>query len=195
MTSARAGIADRIQEKIRQLITEFTQGSISAEQFDLLYDRYSNQLSLATMPHLPDQLDMNDAVTTIALRQATNARAVGVCIYHHRSGIILETLGRFDVAPYRLSRMLKIIGKQLAARAYVASQTEKIDGGRWLAYIPRTYTTAVFLFYNEPPLQHIRILERLHHDFEAANQQFLNGVSVDTTQLARPYAGIVSQPR
>ena len=37
------------QEKIRKLIAEFAEGTVSREQFHVIYERYTSQLAMADM--------------------------------------------------------------------------------------------------------------------------------------------------
>src|SRR5688572_18845868 len=90
---------DEVQRKIRNLLAEFGEGKLSNEQFNILYERYNNQLEMALQAH-----DEQEALaaggggeSTIAIKQATTGKAVGMAIYHHRSGTIIETLGTFDL--------------------------------------------------------------------------------------------------
>ena len=49
------------------------------------------------------------------------------------------------------------------------------------------YTTIVTLFQNEPSQEQVREIERLHHDFEVANEVHLSTPSVDSSRLAYPF--------
>lgn len=182
-----------IQRKIRNLLTEFGKGEISSEQFNILYERYSNQLIMANQVIDGTSLTTTNDMPTIAIREATTGKAIGMGIYHHRSGTIVETLGNFDIPPQLLSPVLNELSHKMDAREFIEPVIRRLDerSGVWLAFIAREFTTAITIFHHEPAKQQIREMERLLHDFELANQRFLDKYDVDPAQLASPFIGFV----
>lgn len=183
---------ESIQNKIRDLLTEFGNGKISNEQFNILYERYNNQLEMAlqAMEGAVPARDGNE-VTTIALRRATTGQAVGLSVYHHRSGTIIESLGTFDVPSDAISPTLNDFSKKLEDRAFVEPVTNKLSSGLWVVFMARQLTTAIVVFKNEPAPAQIRELERLLHDFEEANRNLLAKHDVERDKLAKPFIGFV----
>ncbi|MEM9951272.1 MAG: hypothetical protein AAF846_06725 [Chloroflexota bacterium] len=181
-----------IQRKIRNLLAEFGSGQLSNEQFNILYERYNNQLEMALQvldgQSKPKQ---DNDMSTIAIRHATTGKAIGLSIYHHKSGTIIETLGNFDLSAEIISPTLNEFSKKLEERAFIEPVTRKLTSGMWLIYMARHYTTAIVLFKNEPAPAQIRELERLLHDFEEANHNFLKQMTVDSSKLAKPFIGFV----
>ncbi|MEO1287940.1 MAG: hypothetical protein AAFV93_09230 [Chloroflexota bacterium] len=181
-----------IQRKIRNLLAEFGSGQLSNEQFNILYERYNNQLEMALQvldgQSKPKQ---DNDMSTIAIRHATTGKAIGLSIYHHKSGTIIETLGNFDLSAEIISPTLNEFSKKLEERAFIEPVTRKLTSGMWLIFMARHYTTAIVLFKNEPAPAQIRELERLLHDFEEANHNFLNQMTVDSSKLAKPFIGFV----
>ena len=180
-----------IQSKIRNLIAEFGEGKISSEQFNILYERYNNQLEMALQALDGETPEAQGGESTIAIKQATIGKAVGLAIYHHRSGTIIETLGNFDLSPDIISPTLNEFSKKLEERSFVEPVTRKLSGGTWVVFMARSFTTAIVLFKNEPAPAQIRELERLLHDFEEANHSNLNKMNVDSDKLAEPFIGFV----
>ena len=62
-----------IQDKVKKLIQEFSEGKISSEQFDLIYARYNNQLALAEQSLYGEEYE--SPVNTIAILDATKGKA------------------------------------------------------------------------------------------------------------------------
>lgn len=180
-----------VQRKIRNLLTEFGDGKISNEQFNVLYERFNNQLEMALQVLDGESPGTQGGDSTIAIKHATSGKAIGLAIYHHRSGIIIETLGNFDLSPEIISPTLNGFSKKLEDRSFVEPVTRKLSTGMWVVFMARTFTTAVVMFRNEPAPAQIRELERLLHDFEEANHSNLNKMSVDTDKLAKPFIGFV----
>ncbi|MGJ3239648.1 MAG: hypothetical protein ACFE0Q_13140 [Anaerolineae bacterium] len=183
---------DEIQRKLRNLLTEFGEGKISSEQFNILYERYNNQLEMALqlLDHDTARAGGNEA-STIAIRKATAGKAVGLALYHHRSGTIIETLGNFDLSAEAIAPTLNEFSKKLEERAFIEPVTRKLNSGIWVIFMARHFTTAIVLFKNEPAPAQIRELERLLHDFEEANHNYLDQMSVEREKLAKPFIGFV----
>lgn len=183
---------ESIQAKIRDLLTEFGEGKVSNEQFNILYERYNNQLEMA-LQALEGSVPARNGneVTTIALRRATTGKAIGLAVYHHRSGTIIETLGNFELPPEVISATLNDFSQKLEERAFVEPVTSKLSSGLWVVFMARQLTTAIVVFKNEPAPAQIRELERLLHDFEEANRHLLGKMQVDREKLAKPFIGFV----
>lgn len=181
----------QVQQKIRNLVAEFSAGQISREQFNILYERYIGQLRLTQ--DVMDHEDDNDEahVSTIAIRRATAGHAVGMGVYHHRSGLMIETMGAFDLPPSALSGILNELLSRIERREYIKPLLKRAAGGLWLVFIPRRYTTTITVFRNEPSAQQIEELDHIQHDFEEANRRLLDVPEVDTKQLALPFMGLV----
>lgn len=177
-----------IQGKIRALVEEFTQGKVSSEQFNILYERFSGQLALISSGM---EMASDPEMNTIAIRSATQAKAIGLGVYHHRSGTMVETLGTFNASPAVLSGVLNEFSDRMQRGEYIESRLMRLEAGVWLLFAARTYTTAVVVFVNEPSAWQLREIERLHHDFEQANQRYLDAANVDARSLARPFMGFV----
>lgn len=186
----RGDQVELVQQKIRDLVTEFTQGKVSTEQFNILYERFSAQLTLVGSDM---KIAQDDSFNTVAIRSATRGRAVGLGVYHHRSGTMVETLGSFDVPPAVMSGVLNEFSDRLERRELIEPRLLKLEGGYWLAFMARSQTTAIVVFINEPSTAQLRELERIHHDFEEANRCHLEASTVDRQALARPFLGFIKR--
>ena len=127
------------------------------------------------------------------MREATAGKAVGMAIYHHRSGQIIEELGDFDVPLVQLTPALNTIIGQVDAEEFVEPKTVSFERGKWLLFESRKHTTVITIFKNEPSVVQIRHMQRLHHDFERANQRFLTSDAVDGKSLAYPFLVFVQK--
>ncbi len=186
-----------VEEKIQTLIAEFSDGKISREQFNLLYDRYNGQLTIANEALADNDntvlKEAQNLVPTIFVREATAGKALGMAIYHHRSGRIIEALGDFDVPVAQLTPELNSILSQVEQQEFVEPKTVKMERSKWLLFEARQYTTVITIFQNEPSVIQIREMQRLHNDFERANQRFLTTDTVDVDALAYPFLVFVQK--
>lgn len=189
----------QVQEKIQKLIQEFADGAISREQFHVIYERYTGQLAIADMAAISS---MPDAVmglaqsgpSTISVKEAYTGRAVGMLIYNNRSGMLLETLGNFDVSPEKLAPILNDFTMMMERSKKIEREVRKISPRQWLHFAAGRYTTIVTLFRNEPSELQGREIERLHYDFEQANQSFFeSSAAIDATKLAYPFLVFVQR--
>ncbi len=187
-----------IQQKIQKLITEFADGAISREQFHVIYERYTSQMALADMAAMSGAPDavmgmVQDGPPTLAVKEAHMGKAIGMTIYNNRNGTLLETLGDFDVAPDKLAPILNDFTMMMESGKRVEREIRKISAKQWLMFAAGKYTTVVTLFHNEPSEVQSREIERLHHDFEEANQAFFNNAQIDATKLAYPFLVFVQK--
>jgi len=192
MSNSIKAFQEEIQGKIRRLLQEFGEGQLSREQFNILYERYNNQLELAlTAGETAAQQAKKNDLSTIAIREATTGKAIGLAVYHHRSGTIIETLGHFELGPDIITPVLHDFSDKMESRQFIEPVTQKLSAGHWVLYMARHFTTAIVIFRNEPSPRQIRALERLLHDFEEANQRNLDTNHVDASKLAVPFVGFV----
>jgi hypothetical protein len=184
-----------VQGKIQGLLAEFSDGKISSEQFNILYARYNNQLDMAlsVLEGESQKVENGSDMPTIAIREATTGKALGLAIYHHRSGTIIETLGNFDLSPDIISPTLNEFSGKLEKREFIEPVTKKQASGLWVVFMARSYTTAIVIFRNEPAPRQVKELERLLHDFEEANRHNLDKLDVDKSKLAKPFLNFVRQ--
>lgn len=183
---------EEIQHKIRNLVLEFGAGKISNEQFDIIYERYHAQLQMAASVIEGTEAPTN-GMTTIAIKDATSGKALGMGIYHHNSGMMVETLGNFDLSPEIMSPILNNFSDKLVKNEFVEPVIRKLVSGIWVIFMARHFTTAVVIFRNEPAPRQIRELERLHHDFEEANKALLEKMTIKEGTLAKPFVGMVQK--
>ena len=201
MMSEQPGKAElfktEIQGKIKNLLQEFVDGKISREQFNILYERYDVQLSLANEAIAAKQgggfEEMAGGMSTFAVRKATEGKAVGLAIYHHRSGTFIETLGDFDAGPKETTPILSELSLKMETHEYVEPMIRSIRKGVWLMFASRDYTTVITMFRNEPSPQQVKEIVRLHHDFEEANKRLLGANMIHANKLAVPFLAFVQK--
>jgi hypothetical protein len=181
----------QVETKIQNLLTEFAEGKISREQFHAIYARYDSQL-LAVDKGLALE-DPSGGIDTMHLRLVHQGKAMGLAIYHHRSGRLIDTLGGFDVPMARLAPVLNDFSQLIEAKRLIDRRIDKVNERAWLLYAAGRATTVITLFQNEPSQQQMREIERLHHDFEVANEGCLAAAAVDTTKLAYPFHVFIQQ--
>jgi hypothetical protein len=184
---------EQIQAKMNTLVGEFAQGEISREQFQKIYDHYQQQIILTTQLMADANASVVDSLSagkTMGLRESLTGQALSLAVYYHTTRSILETAGNFDMPTPKLLPFLNSLAEQVAQGRVCIPQTQIIDG-KWLLFIPGKFSTVVILFSHEPAARQISILERMHRDFEAANEKSLRGGQVDTQNLVYPFEALV----
>lgn len=188
---------ESVDAKIRNLIEEFAEGKISREQFHIIYERYSAQLSIATHAMVSGNPDavaiVQGGPPTIAIREASMGKATGLMIFHNKSNAVLETLGEFDVPIEKLELGRKMVTARAASGVRAERRVEKISEKQWISFSAGAYTTVVTQFLHQPSEMQNREIERLHQDYERANDVLLQAESVDGKQLACPFLIFVRQ--
>ena len=184
------------QAKIDDLLEEFAEGKINREQFHALYAHHNAKLKLAEQAQEkddPDVVDLSPGQTTYAIRQAHMAKAVGLMIYHNKSGMYVDTIGYFDIPPSRVAPILNDFSELMQGNRLIDRRVERITDKGWLLFAAGTFTTVVTLFQNEPSSAQSREIERLHHDFEVANHGQLTQSRIDASRLAYPFLVFIQQ--
>ncbi len=194
MSDSRAkaqAFKETTEAKIRGLIEEFAEGKISREQFHVIYEKYNAQLEIAShalMTGNPDAVSIaQGGPPTIAIRDAYQGKALGLLIYHNRSGQVLETLGDFTVPVSAIAPALNDITRLMQDNKYIERRQQKIGEKQWLLFVGGDFTTVVTEFVHQPSEFQNKEIERLHHDFEEANRAGLDKEQVNTGKLAYPF--------
>lgn len=186
-------LIDAIQVKMRGIVDEFSKGEISREQFHKLYEHYQGQIMLATQVMAEADTSILTGLTpgeTIAIRSKLTAKAKAMTVYYHSTGLLLETLGDFDLPVSAISSILNNISDQVAFGKTVETRIECIQN-LWVLFAPGKYSTAVMLFSNEPARRQIGIIEGMHRDFETANLNALRGGHAEGKSLVYPFQSFV----
>ena len=183
------------QSKIEHLLAEYAEGKINREQFHAVYAHHNAQLKLAEQALQTDDPNMVAGAQgqTIMIKQAHMAKAIGLMIYHNKSGMYVDTLGAFEIPAARIAPILNDFSMMMEGNRLIDRRVEKLAEHEWLLIAAGNYTTVVTLFHNEPSSAQSREIERLHHDFEVANGRQLSGNRVDASHLAYPFLVFVQQ--
>jgi hypothetical protein len=180
-----------VELKLKELVGEFAEGRISREQFHVIYERYSSQLSIANHALVsgnPDAVQIaQGGPPTVAIRDAYMGKAIGMMIYHNHSGTVVDMLGEFHIPVERIARVLNDFSLMMETNEFLDYSTERHADREWLLFTPGRFTTVITLFHNEPSQAQIREIERLHHDFEEANRNLLERQQLDRRKLAYPF--------
>ncbi|MDX2076400.1 MAG: hypothetical protein SFZ02_08205 [bacterium] len=184
-----------VENKIQSIITEFAEGKISREQFQVIYARYSEQLAIANAALMTgsELAQKNDNTSTIAVRTAYQGKATGLMIYYNRNGIILETLGELTVPISVIGPMLNNFSFLMEEHKQTERLVKKIGEKEWLLLAMGRYTTIVTQFKNEPSQLQIRELERLHKHFEDANATLFVNEKANAQNMAYPFLEFIEK--
>ncbi|MBL8132476.1 MAG: hypothetical protein JNL42_11510 [Anaerolineae bacterium] len=183
------------QAKIDGVLNEYAAGRISREQFDAVYAHYASQLDLAeaALEESNAGLIEGAAGKTVGVRQSWLGKARGVLIYHRRSRQFLEALGSFDVQREAFIEQFRRTVASAPGKTGVFFRKESIESGRWLLYTAGKHTLVVTLFGHEPSPAQIAVMQRLHGDFETANQHLIDGESIAAAALAFPFRVVIQR--
>ncbi|MBN2305451.1 MAG: hypothetical protein JXQ72_13280 [Anaerolineae bacterium] len=199
-TSAQQGqeFIAQVHQKMSKLVQEFASGVINRTQFHKLYDRYQRQImTVAQLIAESDPAVWRDAITdsedTLLIKQRLTAKAVGMSVYDNDSGMPIETLGEFAIEAELIIPMLSSYRSAAAEIFRAGMRSTEMENGQWLCFVPGTYTTLIALFSLEPSDNQLKMVERMHRDFEEANQGPLKAGHVDPKTLAYPFYSFVQK--
>ncbi|GAB4516584.1 MAG: hypothetical protein OHK0046_22190 [Anaerolineae bacterium] len=186
-----------VAEKIERLINEFASGKLSREQFQVIYDRYSNQLEIAEQAIKTGSMEeiyaTRNSTSTVMMRDAYEGKATGLKVYHHKSGTTLETLGKFNAPMEKIQPRLDRMAQLLAESKFLEDEVERIGDNEWVLFVPGRFTIIVTLFLNEPSEIQIQKIAQLNRDFEKANRNLLEQPQLDGKHLAYPFTVFVDR--
>ena len=182
-----------LSDKMLKLADDFAQGRINRTQFEELYRHYVRERStvLKMLQEQPATPAWKGAVTSgesMLIKRKHAAQPLGYAIYLNANNALMRSVGDFNMDRESLTPMLA---------AYRAATTElfggglksgEIEGGRWICFVPGTYTTLIVLFSIEPARLQMEMLEQLHTHFERANQPAFEAGVPDATKLVYPHA-------
>lgn len=187
-----------VEGKIQHTVDEFAAGEINRETFHQLYDRYHNQIETARdaleSEHWNLFYGLRNDVNSTVLRDFYKGRAVGIIVYHHRSGSFFETMGDFTLpadAMQQIEQRLDSYTERILAGQFIDWETVHLSERDWLLFEPAQQTTVVARFENEPSAKQSDQIDRLHRDFEKANAHLLAQPRVNAYQLAYPFISFV----
>lgn len=195
------GFITTVENKLQEIVQEFSDGKLNRVQFHVLYQRYSDQLVAANdaleTGNINTIYNLRSGTATVAVRDAFEGKAVGLIIHHHASDSIVETLGKFGLSLVaNIASKLSEIAKEVSANKFVDNEVQKIDEDNWLVLQPGRYTTLVVRFINEPSQNQSEAISRMRRDFEKANQTVLeSGRKVEGSELAYPFAAFIRNIR
>lgn len=181
-----------------KLVQEFASGVINRTQFHKLYDRYQRQImAVAQLIAESDPAIWRDAISdnedTMHIKKRLTAKAVGMCVYDNKSGMPIETLGEFAIDAELIVPMLSSYRSAAVEIFQAGMRSTEMENGQWLCFVPGSFTTLIALFSLEPSENQLKMIERMHRDFEAANKDALEGGHVDPKKLAYPFYSFVQQ--
>lgn len=186
-------LLEQIQQKMRRAVDEFAAGEISREQFHQIYEHYQSQLLMTAQmmgeadSALPSQLAPGE---TIAIRRRWTAVAKAMAVFYPATGLLLETIGDFDIPVSRLTPVLHNLSDRTQEGIITGPQVVRF-GSEWVAFVPGKYSISIMLFSNEPAARQISIIENMHRDFETANQAALRSGRADASKLVYPFLSFV----
>jgi hypothetical protein len=189
---------DEVLAKIDRTVKEFADGKLSSEQFQAIYARYTEQLTIANMALMSGETDgidvaRGDGQQTIAIRSHLQGKAVGLIIYHNRSGTVIETLGNPTVPISTVGPLLNDFSDRMEQGDTIEPLIKKYDEQKWLLLAAGRYTSLMTQFRHEPAQRQISEMERLHRDFERANHALLSKVRFDGGNVAIPFLSFVER--
>jgi len=189
----RQGLIDQIQQKMRKVVDEFAAGEISREQFHQIYEHYQAQIIMAsqmlavTDGSLAPDIQRNE---TIAIRKQFMAKAKAMAVYYHSTGLLLETIGDFDVPVNVLAPLLNNLHDQVQRNAVIEPKLIPV-GRESLLIVSGKFSTSILMFSNEPAGRQIGFIQGMHRDFETANESALRSGHADSTKLVYPFQSFV----
>lgn len=178
MTPERAtAFKDEIEQKIEILLDQFAGGDISREHFDVVYERYSRQLTIAEQALESGSLDklnqvMNE-IPTMMLHAAVRGIALGMTVIHHTTMRTIRSFGDFNMNNGQYQDVMMSLQENQDNDIIGFSDMHKLFGNTWLVVCSLEHTSLLTLFRNEPAAKQVQELERRHRDFESANRNIL----------------------
>ncbi|MBN1886622.1 MAG: hypothetical protein JW850_01475 [Thermoflexales bacterium] len=186
-------VLHQIRGKMAHLAEEFAEGRLNSQQFHEIYAHYQEQRRIieAALENMPDSEAWRKVITpgvTAMLRERNVAKVLSYAIYDNNTSLPLASVGDFAVDTALLVPMLSSFRSATAEMFGAGLRSTEIEGGRWLCFVPGSYTTLFAIFSLQPARLQLTLIEDLHRDFEVANRAALE--SEQGTQAAEQFAGL-----
>lgn len=186
-------LIEQIQQKMNNVVDEFAAGDLNREQFHKIYERYQQQIILATQLIAEADYSLNAELTpgeTMVIRKELTAKSVAMAVYYHATGLMLETIGNFDVPVSHLSPILNNLSDRVQGCLGTEPQIRAING-KYLLFTVGRFSTSIMVFSHEPAPRQISIIENMHHHFETANESALRSGHADARNLVYTFLALV----
>jgi hypothetical protein len=184
-----------LQIKMSRLLDEFAEGKLNRDQFHAIYERYNAQMELADQSLGGDSVNLNaEEGGTILLRNRYMGKAQGLIIFDIRTGNIIETLGRVEVAMTEIAPTIGYFTEELMVGRVVERVVKQVSENEWLLFLVGEFTSVVTLFQNEPSSYQTVTMQRMHTEFENANRAlFLRRMPISADQMVFPFLSFVQR--
>jgi hypothetical protein len=180
-----------LQDKIQQLLNDFSEGKLNKDQFNVVYARYNSQLKLvedAVASGLTNPVEAaKDGQLTAAIMRERSGKFLGLRVFNTRNSMTIHTLGEFEAPTSQVMPFIENLIMMIESRQPLGRHIQKLDDQRWMLFSSGRYTVSASIFKNEPSQKQTQEVYRLHRDFEEANKVFLQSGTFDANQLAFPF--------
>jgi hypothetical protein len=182
-----------VADKMMKLAEDFAEGRANRAQFEELYRHYLQERATIEkmIQERPTSAAWKEAVTqgeSVLIRRKHAAMPLGYAIYLNVNSTPLRSVGDFKVDAALLVPMLSAYRSAAAEIFGAGLKSSQIEGGRWMCFVPGTYTTLIVVFSVEPARLQMELLEQLHLHFERANQRVFETGIPDPARLVYPHA-------
>lgn len=189
----------KVRTKIQHLAERFAEGGLNRRQFEELYEHYQNEIQqveffLVENPGGEDWKNLISEGQSVMIRRRHKARLVGYSIYENLSGMPLKTAGEFGVDPALFVPMLFAYQSATEEIFGARLRSTQIEGGKWLCFVPGSWSTTLALFNLEPAGKQLQVMEEVHKLFEAANKVHLLRPPVNQAALVCPQDFFLTHP-
>lgn len=172
-----AAALEILRRKMEIVANEFSQGKINRAQFNAIYGRYTEQLSIVAK--IIERNPNNDAWKLAAapghttfLRDHFESRLLYYLVYQHQIAIPLMMGGPQQANMDQVSQVLKTLWG-LPNRPKVGLARKSMNNGQWLVLALGEFAVTLALFQLEPSAAQANLVRDLHADFERANKRAL----------------------
>lgn len=193
MTNRMEVFKTEVQEKINNLLQEFSEGKLNREQFYAIYERYNSQIELAEKALQGADVQIDDSGATVVLREKYMGKARGMMVYANEGGNVIETLGNFNVSMTEMIGVLDKFTRAVASGHTLERVVRRVSDEQWVLFVPGQYTTAVTQFNHEPSRYQTVVIQRMHTEFENANRPFFINNIFDPEELVFPFLSFVQK--
>lgn len=181
-----------LNEKIQKIIYEFSNGEISTQQFNLIYERYSNQLKIALQGRDGESQPILGGISTIAIKEDASGKPKGLIIYHQASQQIIVRIGTDEITD-KLASQLHSYKSHSPESPLEFAELYNLNHPKfsnWVVLVTGRFVTLAVFFVNEPAQAQIRGFFKSLEDYEKVNETFLQQEEVDVTKIGSTFQGL-----
>jgi hypothetical protein len=186
---------ERLRQKMAAIADEFAQGKLNRAQFHAIYQRYQEQRDITE--RLLQRDPKTGAWQTVVqpghtgfLREHFEARVESYSIFHIHQQRLVARNGSLHLPFKQITPILAKLKTIIEKKGVPGLARRRLSADRYVVFVPGSQTVSIVVFSLEPAAAQVEMVQDMHHDFERANYQVLQGEAWNPREMVFPHRAL-----